>query len=270
MEILKAEGRRIVEEFSLASVQGEGSAQEVADFREHAVQDFVARFYPQSHIISKGKITDLDGNQSDSIDCLVLNPAHPNLVDSNGKFRLIFADACDSAIEVKPNLARVDELVRALEQCVSVKKTRRSKSAILLERRTPKEILEHSLYIPFFVFAVKAFDPVKLYSHIVEYYKASATPTEHQLDGVCVFGQGTAQGIVKNVKHRGRNVYGAPFPIGDNTGWYFEEWAEATPLGLLACLEYTFSSFPKMAASVMERLVKRLAKARVYRLGDGV
>lgn len=92
LDILKAEGRAITEEFNLASKQGEGTPQEVADFRENAVQSFIARFYPQNFVVSKGKITDLDGAQSDSIDCLLLNPAHPHLVDSKGKFRLIFAE----------------------------------------------------------------------------------------------------------------------------------------------------------------------------------
>lgn len=112
LNLLKAEGRRILEEFELASEQGQGTAQEIAHFRENAVQDFISRFYPASHVISKEKITDLEGNQSNSIDCLILNPAHPKLVDAQGKFRLMFADGCDAAIEVKPDLARYDELCR--------------------------------------------------------------------------------------------------------------------------------------------------------------
>lgn len=79
IDILKNEGRRIADEFELASQQGEGTPQEVSDFREHAVQGFISRFLPQSHVVSKGKVTDLEGNQSDSIDCLILNPAHPTL-----------------------------------------------------------------------------------------------------------------------------------------------------------------------------------------------
>ena len=122
-EILKAEGRKIVEEFNLASQQGEGTPQEVADFRENAIQDFVKRFFPQSYIVSKGKVTDLDGKQSNSIDCLILNPAHPHLIDSKGKFRIIFADGCDAAIEVKPDLASTNELKRSLKQCISGRHT---------------------------------------------------------------------------------------------------------------------------------------------------
>lgn len=122
IEILKKEGKTLSEEFKVASSQGDGTSQEIADFRENAVHDFIERYYPSSHIISKGKITDLDGSQSNSIDCLILNPAHPNLIDSKGKFRLIFSDGCDAAIEVKPDLARTDEIHRGLAQGVSVKK----------------------------------------------------------------------------------------------------------------------------------------------------
>jgi hypothetical protein len=169
LEILKAEGRRILEEFELASEQGDGTPQEIADFRENAVQDFISRFYPASHVVSKGKVTDLEGYQSNSIDCLILNPAHPNLSDAKGKFRLIFVDGCDAAIEVKPNLARTDELKRALEQGISIKKIKRSKSSMLWPRGKPPHILEHSLYIPFYVFAVRSLDPPTLYGYISQY-----------------------------------------------------------------------------------------------------
>lgn len=91
-EILKKESGDIIREFELASSQGLGTPQEVADFRENVVQSFLSRFYLANHFISKGKITDLGGNQSNSIDCLILNPEHPNLIDSKGKFRLIFSD----------------------------------------------------------------------------------------------------------------------------------------------------------------------------------
>jgi hypothetical protein len=262
LEILKKEGKQILDEFNLASEQGEGTPQEIADFRENAVQSFIARYYPQSHIVSKGKITDIDGNQSDSIDCLILNPAHPHLIDSKGKFRLVFADGCDAAIEVKPNLARTDELHRSLEQCISVKKTKRSKTAMLLTNRKPAHLIEHSLYVPFFIFSVKAFDVHKLYTEITNYYCRQQTPIEHQVDGICIIGVG----ILKNIKHKELNIYGADFPIGKNAGWYFEKWGESTPIGLLLNLEYSYSSFPAMAESIMSRVLTRLASTDIERL----
>lgn len=266
VEILKAEGRQIAEEFKLASEQGEGTPQEVADFREHAVQSFVGRFLPQSHIVSKGKVTDLDGNQSDSIDCLVLNPAHPNLVDSQDKFRIIFADGCDAAIEVKPNLARRDEVHRAISQCQSVKRTQRSRSALLLPSRRPSHIVAHSRYIPFYVFAVKAFNPDAIYKELADYYSQNKTAVEDQIDAVFVNGVGA----VKNIKHAELNSYGSAPPIGKNSGWYFEDWGEATPIGLLLSLEYSFPSVPGMSESIMRAVLTRVARVVVRRLGDGV
>jgi Domain of unknown function (DUF6602) len=264
LELLLVEGRRLCDEFRLASIQGDKTPQEVADFREHAVQDFLRRFYPASTIISKGKVTDLDGNQSNSIDCLVLNPAHPNLIDSHDKFRLIFADGCDAAIEVKPDLSRTKELTRALEQCISLKKMRRSKSAILLPARKPQHVVEHSRHIPFYVFSKLTFSPEKLYSKIHGYYVEHSTPREHQIDGICILGVG----MLQNVKHAELNIYKAPPPIGGNIGWYFEAWGDATLLGLLLGIEYSFRSQPVIVESILKRVLRPIAKMDLRRLGD--
>jgi hypothetical protein len=266
IEILKAEGRLIAEEFKLASEQGEGTPQEVADFREHAIQSFVGRFLPQSHIVSKGKITDLEGNQSDSIDCLILNPAHPNLVDSQGKFRLIFSDGCDAAIEVKPNLARTDELHRGLLQGQSVKRTKRSRSPLLLQATKPPHIVNHSQHIPFYMFAVRAFDPATLWREVTAFYAANAVPLEEQLDAIFVNGVG----VVKNIKYVELNMYGSESPVGGNTGWYFEEWGDATLIGLLLSLEYSFPAVASISESIMKRVLTKLGRFVVHRLGDGV
>lgn len=266
LEIIKSEGRTIVDEFNLASKQGKGAAQEVADFREHAVQSFLGRFYPNSYIVSKGKVTDLEGKQSNSIDCLILNPAHPNLIDSKGKFRLNFSDGCDAAIEVKPNLARMDELNRGLKQGISVKRVLRSKSAIMIKGNKPKYIIEHSLRIPFFIFTLKAFSPSDLCHHIADFYRNEGTPLEDQIDGICI----SEVGFIKNVKHKNLNVYGAPAPIGKNDGWYLEKWGESALLGLLLNLEYTFSSQPGMTDSIMKRVLTKLGRFDVERIMESV
>jgi hypothetical protein len=265
-EIIKSEGRTIIDEFNLASKQGKGTAQEVADFREHAVQSFLGRFYPINYIVSKGKVTDLEGRQSNSIDCLILNPAHPNLVDSRGKFRLNFSDGCDAAIEVKPDVARTDELHRGLEQCVSVKKILRSKSPILNKGNKPAHIVEHSLRIPFFIFTLKSFSPVDLCHQIADFYRKNETPLEDQIDGICI----SNVGFIKNVKHKELNVYGASFPIGKNDGWYLEKWGESALLGLLLNIEYTFSSQPGMTDSIMKRVLTRLGRFDVERIMGNV
>jgi len=266
LEILKHEGLQIQNEFNLASEQGDGTPQEIADFRENVIHSFIARCYSRSHIVTKGKITDLNGLQSNSIDCLVLNPAHPNLIDSKGKFRIIFADGCDAAIEVKPNIARIDELHRALNQCITVKKTKRSNTSMMLTANKPDYIVEHSLYIPFYVFSVKAFEINKLHSEIIDFYRQHQTPIEEQVDGICINGVG----ILKNVKYMESNYYGIGFPMGKNSGWYFEKWGEATPFGLLTNLELSYPSFPTLSTSIMSRVIFKMGRMDVERLGNVV
>jgi hypothetical protein len=264
IEILKKEGRTISEEFKVASAQGDGTSQEIADFRENAVHDFIERYFPASHVISKGKITDLDGNQSNSIDCLILNPAHPNLIDSKGKFRIIFSDGCDTAIEVKPDLSRTDEIERGLRQGVSVKKILRSKSSIMLPKREQAHILQHSLHIPFYIFCVKAFEINKFLKTIIDYYHKNNIPLEEQIDGVVILDVG----VLKNIKHKELNIYGAPQPIGQNSGWYFEKWGESTLLGMLINIEYSYSSIPGVTDSIMKRVLTKIGKTDVVRLSN--
>ena len=262
IDILIKESKGINDEFEIASQQGDGTSQDIADFREHVIQDFIGRYFPRSHIVSKGKITDLDGRQSNSIDCLILNPAHPNLVDSKGKFRLIFSDGCDAAIEVKPNLARTDEIEIALNQGVSVKKVLRSKSAIL-NKNKPKHIIDHSLRIPFYIFCLKAFNENKLLKKIKEYYANNDTPLEEQIDGVIILNSG----ILKHIKHKELNVYASPHPIGKNAGWFFEGWVESTLFGMLLNIEYSFASFPEVSDSIMKRILTKIGKTNVKYLG---
>jgi hypothetical protein len=208
----------------------------------------------------------LDGNQSDSVDCLILNPAHPNLVDSQGKFRIIFSDGCDAAIEVKPNLARVDELQRAMEQCRSVKRTQRSRSPLLVPSTKPPHLVAHSLFVPFYVFAMKAFEPQVIYREIATYCAQNSVPVEEQVDAVFVGGVG----IIKNIKHVELNVYGSPAPIGGSTGWYFEQWGDATPLGILLSLEYAIPAVARLAEPIMKRVLTKIGKTGVQRLGASV
>ena len=125
-QLLREDGIELEAKFRKASIEGKGTSQEVADFREHAVQDFVARFFPYPHRITKGKLRDSFGAISDSIDCIVCNPNHPYTVDSHGKFRLLLVEGIDVAIEVKPDIASSAELRRGLEQGLSVKALKRA------------------------------------------------------------------------------------------------------------------------------------------------
>jgi hypothetical protein len=65
--LLREEALQLSSEFRKASIQGRGTSQEVADFRENAVQAFLGRYFPFPHRIAKGKVRDSFGNVSASI-----------------------------------------------------------------------------------------------------------------------------------------------------------------------------------------------------------
>lgn len=117
-------------EFGRASRLGSGTAQEVADHREAAFRALIERFYPRPKIVTKGQILPVSGPKSNSIDCIVLNEAHPNLVDAGGKFSMILADGVDFAVEVKGRLDGA-ELDRCLKQGLSVSRARCSRTPIV-------------------------------------------------------------------------------------------------------------------------------------------
>lgn len=149
-EVFSQEGRRLGEDFDRASSLGRGSPQEVADHREGVFRQLVGRFFPAPHHVVKGQVLGADGSRSASVDCVVLNPAHPHLVDADGKFSLILADAVDFVVEVKGRLDRA-ELSRLLTQCQSVRRVVRSQTAIALPGHHP-ELVEPSRRIPFFAY----------------------------------------------------------------------------------------------------------------------
>ena len=144
------EGRRLGEDFDRASALGRGSPQEIADHREGVFRQLVGRFFPAPLHVVKGQVLGADGSRSASVDCVVLNPAHPHLVDADGKFSLILADAVDFAVEVKGRLDRT-ELNRLLTQCRSVRQVVRSETAIAIPKNHP-ELVEPSRRIPFFAY----------------------------------------------------------------------------------------------------------------------
>lgn len=149
-EVFAQEGRRLGEDFDRASALGRGSPQEIADHREGVFRQLVGRFFPAPHHVVKGQVVGADGSRSASVDCAVLNPAHPHLVDADRKFSLILADAVDFVVEVKGRLDRA-ELSRLLMQCRSVRQVVRSQTAIAFPR-FHRELVEPSRRIPFFAY----------------------------------------------------------------------------------------------------------------------
>lgn len=186
LELLKIESRELATSFEKASIEGEGTPQEVSDRREEAVKKFLEKYFPFPFRIVKGNIIDTFGNRSNSIDCIVLNPSHPYTIDpGNEKASIIFADGVDYAIEVKPDFANKNEIERGLYQVQSVKKLVRKRHG-LLGKHTP-ERTETAKRIPTFIFSDKTYvDLQTLISNIVDYYVEQSVPKQEQFDLIII------------------------------------------------------------------------------------
>lgn len=192
MDLLRLESEEINLSFRKASIEGEGTSQEIADRREEAlVSAFISKYFPFPYRIVKGNIVDSDFNRSCSIDSIVLNPSHPYTIDpKNNKASIILADGVDFAIEVKPDLSKKDELIRSLEQIRSVKKLRRKRHSnnlsIFNHKYTDKQ--KDAFYrLPTFIFSNKTYKDIKtLISNIYKYYMDENVPLEEQFDFIIV------------------------------------------------------------------------------------
>lgn len=250
LQILKHEAKEIEIKFERSSIEGKGTSQEVSDFREHAVQSFLEKYFPFPYRIAKGGIYDNTGLRSDSIDCIILNPVHPYTVNTHGKHSLILADGVDIAIEVKPDIAVNKELVRGLIQGVSVKKLRRVKSALLNSLGKPHsdEIIEMSKQVPYFIFSMNAKKEIsKTIEEIKKYYAEQNTPIENQIDGIVI----QNRGIIMNYKHKDLIPWGIKSDEVLISGWIFEKWGEDTLAGFLSQINMTFPSVPYMSSPVI-------------------
>lgn len=265
VDILKDEGAALAVEFRKASNLGEGTPQEIAEFRENAFRTFISRFYPAPYQVVKGKIHDSFGDHpSASIDCVLVNPAHPHLIDSQGKFQLLLADGVDFAIEVKPDLSIRDELHRGLKQGVSVKRLQRIRGPILLTNRKPERVVEESQRIPYFIIAQKGrSDVAETVRDTVAWYASNAVPTENQLDAFAILGLG----ILRHVKHSAFWPYPAwDLATSERRGWFLEPWNDATLAGMLICTEFSFHSHATVQESVLGRYLRQITLAHVQRI----
>lgn len=247
LEILKYETQEINTKFLRSSIEGKSTSQEISDFREHAIQDFVQRYYPFPYRISKGGIYDSYGQRSDSIDCLILNPNHPYTVNSHGKHSLIIADGVDVAIEVKPDISNKSELNRALIQGLSVKKLRRRGQITILE--TNPEILDIATRIPYFVFSMKAKANIHdTFKEIKQFYNKNNTPLIDQADVIVILNKG----LIINYKHKDLYPWNISLTSEGKTKWYFEEWGEDTLAGLLFNLNRVYGAAPKITKDILQ------------------
>lgn len=249
--LLREEALQLSSEFRKASIQGRGTSQEVAEFRENAVQAFLARYFPFPHRIAKGKVRDSFGSIAASIDCVICAPNHPYTVSVRDKFSLLLAEGVDSVIEVKPNIADRAELHRALEQGLSVKKLRRATSSMTHEYGI---LGEWSRRVPFGVFAMQCkAAPIETGFEILEFYETRGVDPLDQADfiavnDVCVF---------SNFIDKSLNTWKvAEAGYLNHQGWFYEGWGQDSLVGFLTRLHQVAHAGIKMQEDVLPRYLK--------------
>lgn len=260
LSVLRDDADTIARRFKTAGLEGKGTAQEIADYREHAVQNFVGTYFPFPFRVTKGVIRDHTGARSMSVDCILLNPVHPHTVDTHGKFRLIFADGVDAAIEVKPDISRKGLVSEALEQSLSVKSLRRAEPVVRIARllgqpkMTPEE-KAHAARLPSFVYAMKGkVNLLDTAREVVDFYTARKIDRVDQIDAIVVHGVG----ILANYQYVGQfgwrteGTTAASMPPGKHVGWVFETWGRDTLAGLLLHLNAVYPSIIRTARPVLD------------------
>jgi hypothetical protein len=259
-ELLREDAAQLSSEFRKASIQGRGTSQEIAEFRENAVQAFLARYFPFPHRIAKGKVRDSFGSIAASIDCVICAPTHPYTVSARDKFSLLLAEGVDSVVEVKPNIADRAELHRALEQGLTVKKLRRTTTSLLHEGHP---LSEWAKRVPFGVFSMKCkAAPIETGFEILEFYDDRGVDPLDQADfivvnDVCVF---------SNFIDKSLNPWNMPeFP--NQAGWFYEGWAKDSLAGFLLRLHRVAHAGLKLQEDVLPRYLTPSAEAR-FRVVD--
>jgi len=223
--------------FQRARRQGRGTPQEIADFRENALQALLQNYFPFPYRIAKGGILDSKGNKSGSIDCILVNPYHPYTIDLREKFTIILTDGVDAAIEVKPDISRKDELERGLDQGLTVKALRRARSTLLKISKPSEEMVEYSLRTPYYIFAMKAKGNIlETAEEVTDFYSNAGVSPLDQADAIVVEGVG----IIANYPVKGLLTWEqkdtsekAGRMFEHDTGWFFEEWGDDALAGLL-------------------------------------
>lgn len=245
IELLRIESNEINAAFQKASLEGQGTPQEVADRREPIVQAFFEKYFPFPFRVVKGNIVDINENTSNSIDCIILNPSHPYTIDkTNGRPSIVFADATDFAIEIKPDLSQKSEVERSLEQMVSVKKLTRVDNTKIMS----------------IVFSNTTYANVQtLIDNIAEYHIKNHVEYVHQFDLICI----NNRGIVLNFTEASR------FKMGDNMpyGLYFLESREDSVAYLLKFMNSTGLSEIRIRQSILVPYLKKFLSGNYSIIG---
>ncbi|HCR1230600.1 TPA: hypothetical protein ONA11_004625 [Pseudomonas aeruginosa] len=254
-QLLREDALQLSSEFRKASIQGHGTSQEIAEFRENAVQTFLARYFPFPHRIAKGKVRDSFGSIAASIDCVICAPNHPYTVSARDKFSLLLAEGVDSVVEVKPNIADKAELHRALEQGLTVKKLRRATTLLFRKHHPMSEWVRR---VPFGVFSMQCkASPIETGFEILEFYQERGIDPIDQADFVVVNDVCVFSNFVDNSLNPW-NVEGFP----NKTGWFYEGWGKDSLVGFLMRLHQVAHAGMKLQEDVLPRYLTPPADAR--------
>jgi len=262
-QIIRADARDLESQFNSASIQGRGTPQEISDFRENALHDFLANYFSYPYRIAKGNIIDHTNRRSASVDCVVINPEHPYIVDRRQKFKVILADGVDAAIEFKPDISQTDELERGLVQGLSVKALRRANSSLLLKDRRPQAVVEHWLRVPFFIFAMKAKKNIRdTAAEVLAFYKRQGTERMDQADAIIVNGVG----IIANFPVEGSFYWNVGGEDSNSIGWFFENRGEDALAGLLFKTNHSFAARATVQEPILPRYLRTMNIGGLERL----
>ena len=217
-KLLEIEAAEISTCFEKAGIEGKGTPQEVADRREEAFKSFLAKYFPFPFRIIKGNISDSYGRNSQSIDCIVINPSHPYTIDSNSsRASIIFADGVDYAIEIKPDIKNNTELERALKQIQSVKKLRRVRDGLLSKYKYSQKQIECAKTIPCFIFAETTYSNIRtLIENIITFYEQNHTPPLEQFDLILINNRVLIYNFRNNSYVTNNNFEGIAYWEGNN------------------------------------------------------
>lgn len=264
IELLTFESEELFSGFQKAGVQGKGTPQEIADFREGYFTKFLRRYFPYPHRIAKGIITDIFDQKSASVDSIIINPVHPYTIDVSDKFSIILADGVDVAIELKPNIADKGELEVALRQVQSVKKLRRVKGPLLIKRWHSDEEIEHSKQIPSFIFSIKAKEQISDTVHeIISYYKDKSIPKNEQFDYLVILGRG----IVGN--HKFKDKSSLKNDKGEGlTGFSYHELGKDTLAAFLLYLNSVYHAAATFHGQILPLYLDGLKAADIQAFPD--
>ncbi|GGM81783.1 hypothetical protein GCM10010967_11910 [Dyadobacter beijingensis] len=135
------------------------------DKKEVSVQDFIKSYLTYDYRIAKGHIfSQTDASQS--IDCVVLAPNHPDLLTP--KRKIILAEGVYAAVEIKPDIHNKAEFLRGLNQCKSVKALQRPVQRLEIPEADIQPYKEFQKRIPSVIFSAKSMAPADTANYLCE------------------------------------------------------------------------------------------------------